>query len=134
MVLKKLVRFIYNLIGLRAQARIKDAVPAYVVVRPVSEMVEEGALSSPAESSSSEALEGEICCVCLSKLKKGEETRVLPCFHKFHRACVDKWLDGCRKTCPVCRFLVQEGERFNRREDLTEEMMIWFSSFHVAGF
>lgn len=107
MVFIKFVTFVSNLIGIRMQA-------SYKVIRSSSD--------------------GDFCCVCLSMVEEGEETRLLPCLHRFHRVCVDKWLDdGCRKTCPVCRFLVQD-ERFCRREEMTEEMVIWFSSFHIAGF
>ncbi|KAJ9561818.1 hypothetical protein OSB04_006978 [Centaurea solstitialis] len=82
-------------------------------------------------------LEGESCCVCLMSLEKAidDEKRVLGCGHEFHRACVDKWFDICRKTCPVCRFPVEVEEvKSKKSEELTEEMVIWFSSFHVAGY
>lgn len=75
------------------------------------------------------------CCVCLSRLDEGEDRRLLPCLHEFHRECVDRWLITCRKTCPLCRFLLEDEENFEKRGDiLTEEMILWFSSFHVAGF
>ncbi|CAI9110980.1 OLC1v1011105C1 [Oldenlandia corymbosa var. corymbosa] len=81
--------------------------------------------------------EKELCCVCLSRLNKGdEEKRSLPCGHEFHGECIESWLSNTRrKTCPVCRFLVEDGEEESiQREFLTDEMMVWFSSFHVAGF
>lgn len=73
------------------------------------------------------------CCVCLSRVKEDEEERVLPCRHAFHRCCVDTWFSFRQKTCPLCRFLVDDVQS-QKREELTEEMIIWFSSFHVAGF
>ncbi|KAL9229606.1 hypothetical protein vseg_005056 [Gypsophila vaccaria] len=80
--------------------------------------------------------EDEMCCVCLSRLiKEGEDVRVLPCLHHFHSACVNRWLTMPRKTCPVCRFLVEDVKMCRGTEELTEEMVIWYSSsFHVAGF
>ncbi|KAJ8451909.1 hypothetical protein Cgig2_007392 [Carnegiea gigantea] len=55
--------------------------------------------------------EEDLCCVCLSKLaKKGEEIRVLPCHHNFHSSCVDRWFHARRKTCPICRFLVEDDK------------------------
>ncbi|EOX90781.1 zinc finger protein [Theobroma cacao] len=135
MVLSKLVAFIYNLIGVRVHARIKEAAAAYAVIKPdISKKVKEGQSNFQARPCAGEASEGEICCVCLSGMKEGDDMRVLPCLHQFHRVCVDRWLDGCRKNCPVCRFSMGEEERFHRREAFTEEMLIWFSSFHVAGF
>ncbi|XP_022741708.1 receptor homology region, transmembrane domain- and RING domain-containing protein 6-like [Durio zibethinus] len=139
MVLNKLVAFICNLIGVRVHARIKEAATAgYVAIKPdiSKNVVKEGSASnfrtrlSPGEVSA----EGEICCVCLSSMEEGDDMRVLPCLHRFHRVCVDRWLNACRKNCPVCRFSMGQEERFHRREAFTEEMLTWFSSFHVAGF
>ncbi|XWS33897.1 hypothetical protein CRYUN_Cryun22dG0122400 [Craigia yunnanensis] len=136
MVLNKLVAFIYNLIGVRVHAIIKEAATAgYVVIKPdISKKVKEGASNFQARLSPSEGSEGELCCVCLSSMKEGDDMRVLPCLHQFHRGCVDRWFNACRKNCPICRFSMGEEERFHRREAFTEEMLIWFSSFHVAGF
>ncbi|KAL8233870.1 hypothetical protein R6Q59_019970 [Mikania micrantha] len=77
------------------------------------------------------------CCVCLVRFEKArdEETRVLACGHEFHKACVNKWFDFCNKTCPICRFSVEVEEvKTHKCRELTEEMVIWFSSFHVGGY
>ncbi|KAH9607406.1 hypothetical protein KSS87_000289 [Heliosperma pusillum] len=78
----------------------------------------------------------ECCCVCLSRLvKEGEDIKVLPCLHHFHSTCVERWFDAPRKTCPMCRFLVEDVKVCKDQAELTEEMVIWYSSsFHVAGF
>ncbi|XP_051116836.1 E3 ubiquitin-protein ligase MPSR1-like [Andrographis paniculata] len=84
------------------------------------------------------------CAVCLSTIGRGWEmanTKILPCLHEFHAACIDRWLSAphAKNTCPVCRYSIG-GDRddgksgFKRHECFTEEMVIWFSSFHVAGF
>ncbi len=131
MVFKKLASFIFNFIGLRRQLRIKDVTSYETMALEVSENAD-GMLKSLGGSSSAE---GEFCCVCLSRLNGGDDMRVLPCLHKFHKVCIDRWFKVCRKTCPVCRFAMEEKERsYKREEQLTEEMVIWFSSFHVAGF
>ncbi|WOG97570.1 hypothetical protein DCAR_0416911 [Daucus carota subsp. sativus] len=79
-------------------------------------------------------LEIELCCVRLTRLnEEGKLTRVLPCMHEFHKGCISRWLDWYCKTCPICRFPMADREK-TRREELTEEMVIWFSSFHAAGF
>ncbi|KAK8607440.1 hypothetical protein V6N13_053175 [Hibiscus sabdariffa] len=128
MVLNKLVAFIYSVVGVKRSAdeggggAKETAAAGYVAVPPVSDCLRGG--------------EGEMCSVCLSSMEEGEERRVLPCMHEFHRGCVDRWVSSCRKNCPICRFSVGEQQRFqfHPREAFTEEMLIWFSSFHIAGF
>ncbi|KAJ0515058.1 putative transcription factor C2H2 family [Helianthus annuus] len=47
--------------------------------------------------------EGLECAICLSMVKEGEKTRVLPkCDHAFHMECIDMWFHS-HSTCPVCR-------------------------------
>ncbi|KAL3720581.1 hypothetical protein ACJRO7_005404 [Eucalyptus globulus] len=140
MVLHRLFSLICHYYGTPGRpARIKELVlPPYGVA--VTLDITAGPSASPVGSSSSrEPFGGEVCCVCLSGLKEdaGGDVRVLPCMHEFHKACVDRWFDACRRTCPICRFSMDgaggdEGRR--REEELTEEMVIWFSSFHAAGF
>ncbi|ONK71633.1 uncharacterized protein A4U43_C04F10710 [Asparagus officinalis] len=87
-----------------------------------------------AKSKLNSAEDGELeCCVCLSRLVEGSDTRKLPCCHLFHRECVDKWLILCRSTCPLCRLSIN-CEAMRREMELTEELMIWFSSYYAPGF
>lgn len=41
------------------------------------------------------------CSICLEDFVKGEETRVLPCNHRFHPVCIDPWLLNVSGTCPI---------------------------------
>ncbi|XVE53804.1 hypothetical protein DITRI_Ditri03aG0031600 [Diplodiscus trichospermus] len=64
----------------------------------------------------------DMCAVCLSQLKEGDEVRELRnCCHVFHKDCIDRWVDYDQdhdhdydhdhsndhevnhKTCPLCR-------------------------------
>ncbi|RLN15527.1 hypothetical protein C2845_PM02G13760 [Panicum miliaceum] len=79
---------------------------------------------------------GYYCCVCISACRDGEEIRSLPCGHAFHRDCVDRWLARCRRTCPLCRLHVGGGAvglADEEQHQLSEDLVIWFSSLFVAG-
>lgn len=45
---------------------------------------------------------GLSCAVCLATYTSGEKLRVLPCGHRFHVGCVDRWLLQQSRTCPLC--------------------------------
>ncbi|NP_001295726.1 E3 ubiquitin-protein ligase RHA1B [Jatropha curcas] len=61
----------------------------------------------------------ESCAVCLYEFDGEDEIRWLKnCKHIFHRACLDRWMDHDRNTCPLCRtsFVPDEmQEEFNQR-------------------
>ncbi|GFO17749.1 RING finger protein [Plakobranchus ocellatus] len=42
------------------------------------------------------------CNICLCDYENGDQKRLLPCKHDFHKDCVDTWLKS-KATCPVCR-------------------------------
>jgi hypothetical protein len=43
------------------------------------------------------------CSICLECAEDGDMMRTLPCFHSFHRDCLDKWLE-LKAKCPICQF------------------------------
>lgn len=42
------------------------------------------------------------CCICLDKISFRQHLRTLCCKHKFHKKCIDSWLQRDRR-CPTCR-------------------------------
>lgn len=139
MSLKGLVSLVFNLIGIAEGPSNMDAPLPYLLSNTIvpQKMIKQQSSESATSASSNLMENGEgvgWCCVCLSRLKDKDEIRVLPCLHKFHKICVNRWLKGHHKTCPLCRFSIgAHEEKSHRAEMFTEEMLIWFSSFHIAG-
>ena len=64
-------------------------------------------------ATASTAAEGE-CPICLTPYQEGDEVRLLPCGHRFRKACIDEWLlctpatmarrtAGTLAGCPLCK-------------------------------
>jgi hypothetical protein len=47
------------------------------------------------------------CAICMEKFSEGEQLRTLPCLHKYHVQCIDRWLTSNRQ-CPICKHNVFE--------------------------
>ncbi|KAG2376831.1 hypothetical protein LR48_Vigan06g107200 [Vigna angularis] len=97
----------------------------------------------PASKESIEAMpsvevgEGEDleCVVCLEEFEVGVVAKEMPCKHKFHGDCIEKWL-GLHGSCPVCRYempvekncvMKSEEEGGERRRDGGDEVWVSFS-------
>lgn len=50
------------------------------------------------------------CSICLESYQPTKYVRKLPCNHKYHKVCIDKWFKSSSFSCPVCRkdFNVEE--------------------------
>lgn len=47
------------------------------------------------------------CTVCLDFIELGDEVRELcNCKHRFHKDCLDRWVDEGQITCPLCRSML----------------------------
>lgn len=55
-----------------------------------------------AAQAASKSQEQNTCRVCLSEYEDREELRTLPCFHSYHKECIDHWLVKSKK-CPICK-------------------------------
>ncbi|KAJ4711355.1 E3 ubiquitin-protein ligase RING1-like [Melia azedarach] len=71
---------------------------------------------------------GGECVICLEEYEAGEIAKEMPCKHKFHANCIEKWL-GIHGSCPVCRYKmpVDEEEKGNKREEQRREIWVSFS-------
>lgn len=43
------------------------------------------------------------CSICLADFQINDAVKSLPCLHRFHEKCIDKWLRD-KAICPVCKF------------------------------
>jgi len=53
--------------------------------------------------------EHQHCTICIEAFHEGDELRILPCLHRYHRACIDTWLHR-NGTCPICKHRVDADE------------------------
>lgn len=69
--------------------------------------------SSPKASSeeSAEAVDPDriACSICMSDYVDGDPLRLLVCFHRFHKDCIDPWLSQTPQ-CPICRTQIEIPE------------------------
>lgn len=48
------------------------------------------------------------CTICMADYQVNENLRRLPCFHAYHRDCIDRWFQN-NSACPICRVRVELG-------------------------
>ncbi|GAA0145385.1 ubiquitin-protein ligase [Lithospermum erythrorhizon] len=58
------------------------------------------------------------CVVCLEDWEVGQVAKEMPCKHRFHGDCIEKWLK-IHGSCPVCRFNmpVEEDQDVNKKNE-----------------
>jgi hypothetical protein len=47
------------------------------------------------------------CGICFVDYEIRDCIRILPCTHKFHSGCIEKWILHEKNTCPICRVEVK---------------------------
>ncbi|CAK8536724.1 unnamed protein product [Lathyrus sativus] len=60
------------------------------------------------------------CVVCLEEFEVGGVVREMPCEHRFHGDCIEKWL-GIHGSCPVCRYQMPVDEKVEEKKIDEEE-------------
>ena len=59
----------------------------------------------------------EKCVICMEKYEINDEVKTLPCFHIFHKECIDQWLKSGKSTCPICKTKVNSNNIDNDFND-----------------
>ena len=54
-------------------------------------------------SESYEPSSNDSCAICILDYKLGDKLKTMPCLHKFHKNCIDKWL-AMKSDCPICKY------------------------------
>lgn len=58
--------------------------------------------SGTSASASNADCENSTCSICFEDYEQGEKLRVLACIHRFHDACIARWMRESR-LCPLCQ-------------------------------
>ncbi|KAG5232239.1 hypothetical protein OIU76_004916 [Salix suchowensis] len=65
------------------------------------------------------------CVICLEEWESGAIVRKMPCKHRFHGNCVEKWLK-IHGNCPVCRYeMPVDEEDLGKKRDGGDEGREW---------
>ena len=59
----------------------------------------------------------EKCIICMEKYVLNDEVETLPCFHIFHKDCIEHWLKAGKDTCPICKNKVNNNDLDNDFND-----------------
>jgi hypothetical protein len=46
---------------------------------------------------------GPECSICLTPTSRTRATKEMRCGHKFHRSCIEEWVERGHDSCPMCR-------------------------------
>mmetsp|Transcript_100634 Transcript_100634/g.158654 ORF Transcript_100634/g.158654 Transcript_100634/m.158654 type:complete len:296 (-) Transcript_100634:161-1048(-) len=52
--------------------------------------------------------ESKHCVVCMDTFSEGDELRTLPCLHRFHAGCIDRWFEQ-QGSCPTCKHRIGDN-------------------------
>ncbi|KAG6601438.1 E3 ubiquitin-protein ligase MPSR1, partial [Cucurbita argyrosperma subsp. sororia] len=72
------------------------------------------------------------CVICLEEIEAGDLAKQMPCSHKFHGDCIEKWLE-LHGSCPICRYQMpiddeDEGKKVDEEgSERRGEREIWVS-------
>ena len=58
------------------------------------------------------------CVICMEKYIINDEVKTLPCFHLFHKECIDQWLKAGNNSCPICKNVINHN---NLEEDFNDD-------------
>ncbi|KAJ0975335.1 hypothetical protein J5N97_017300 [Dioscorea zingiberensis] len=106
-----------------------------VVLQGGAELVSEilgGGGPPPASKASIESMrtveareeEEEECSVCLDAMVAGETVKEMPCGHRYHGGCIERWL-RIHGSCPICRYRMPAEE--GRGSDKSVEREMWLT-------
>lgn len=110
--------------GRVAPQSVVDLLPTRVYEGPLASPSSRDTLSEAVSAGVATAETGtkslDECAICMCTYERGDMLRTLPCFHFFHKDCVDQWLLTCNKSCPQCRVPIDAQYDLSASDSSTE--------------
>ncbi|WOL01045.1 hypothetical protein Cni_G09758 [Canna indica] len=115
-------------------ALLSDLLPTFSAASTGPRPASKASIEAMKTVESGEEGSDEECSVCLDGLRSdagGMVVKKMPCGHRFHGGCIEKWL-GLHGSCPLCRYLMPaEEEEPNKvgeaRIESSRELIITFA-------
>ena len=57
------------------------------------------------------------CIICMENYKIEDIVETLPCFHFFHKDCIEEWFKGNNDCCPICKHDLAKDNLNEQREE-----------------
>ena len=81
----------------------QDQIDALPIMKYSSEMEKQ---AKSLNKKSTGPTSNNFCSICIVDYRNGDKLRCLPCFHRFHKQCIDEWLI-IKNECPLCKSSIE---------------------------
>lgn len=105
--LDRMAQLIDNAIGTLPQRGATESelneLPTHVYKSVIAENNDKNEVEKSEDKVKELDAERNVCAICLENFVDGDVVTTTPCFHQFHKGCIDTWLVQ-KAVCPICKY------------------------------